>query len=270
MQVIYEDNHIIIVSKEAGEIVQGDKTGDTPLSETVKQYIKEAYAKPGDVFLGVVHRLDRPVGGIVVFARTSKALTRLNDMFRKGEVHKKYWAVVENGGMKNEECRMKNEKMKNEEPLARRSQLRMKNADYLSPLETNQHSSFFTLHSSFTLVHWLVRNEQQNKSYAYDRERPNAKRAELDYRLLAHGDRYDLLEVNLKTGRHHQIRCQLAHVGMPIKGDLKYGARRSNPDGSISLLARSIDFIHPVSKKHIYVEAPIPDDALWQTLAQGV
>ena len=222
MDVLYEDNHLIIVNKRPGEIVQGDKTGDQPLSETVKQYIKEAYAKPGSVFLGVVHRLDRPVGGVVLFARTSKALTRLNDMFRRGDIHKTYWAIVE----------------RNQCP------------------------------PSATLVHWLKRNEQQNKSYAYDREVPDSKRAELDYRVLAEGDHYLLLEVNLKTGRHHQIRCQLAKVGLPIRGDLKYGARRSNPDGSISLLARCIDFIHPVSQKHIRIEAPVPDDPLWQALFQ--
>jgi 23S rRNA pseudouridine1911/1915/1917 synthase len=205
MEVVYEDNHIIVVAKESGEIVQGDKTGDTPLSETVKQYIKEAYAKPGDVFLGVVHRLDRPVSGLVMFARTSKALARLNKMFAEGQVHKTYWAITKN-------C----------------------------PAELQG-----------TLVHWLVRNEQQNKSYAYDREVPHSKRAELDYRVIGRSDNYFLLEVNLKTGRHHQIRCQLAKMGCPIKGDLKYGAKRSNPDGSISLQAHSMQFVHPVSKKEI-------------------
>lgn len=224
MQVLYEDNHIIIVNKQAGEIVQGDKTGDQPLAETVKQYIKEAYAKPGNVFLGVVHRLDRPVSGLVLFARTSKALSRLNDMFRKGEVHKTYWAIVE----------------KNKE--------RRDDGDVL-------------------LEHWLVRNEKQNKSYAYEREVPNAKKAVLEYRMLCRGDHYDLLEIDLKTGRHHQIRCQLSKVGMPIRGDLKYGARRSNPDGSISLCAHSIDFTHPVTHQHIHLEAPLPDDPLWEKLS---
>ena len=214
MKVIYEDNHIIIVYKESGEIVQGDKTGDTPLSETVKAYIKEKYAKPGAVFLGVTHRLDRPVAGLVVFARTSKALARLNKMFAEGEVHKTYWAVVQ-----------------------QRPQ-----------------------HDEGTLEHWLVRNEQQNKSYAYDHERPNAKKAILKYRLIGQSDRYFLLEVNLMTGRHHQIRCQLAAMGCPIKGDLKYGARRSNPDGSISLLARRIEFVHPVSKELIRIESPLPEN----------
>ena len=219
MTILYEDNHLIIVSKQSGEIVQGDKTGDTPLSETVKQYIKEAYAKPGNVFLGVVHRLDRPVSGIVLFARTSKALPRLNKMFSTGEVRKTYWAVTATPPPQ--------------------------------PADT--------------LVHWLVRNQQQNKSYAYEREVPHSKRAELSYRLIGRSDRYCLLEVNLKTGRHHQIRCQLAKIGCPIKGDLKYGAKRSNPDGSISLHARSIQFVHPVSGKEIRVEAPVPSDTLWQS-----
>ena len=220
MQVVYEDNHIIIVNKQSGEIVQGDKTGDRPLSEIVKDYIKEKYHKPGEVFLGVVHRLDRPVSGLVVFARTSKALTRLNKMFAENEVHKTYWAIVKN-----------------------------------EPKE-----------SEGTLTHWLVRNEKQNKSYAYDRERPNAKKAILKYRVIGHTDNYTLLEVNLMTGRHHQIRCQLAAMGCPIKGDLKYGAPRSNPDGSISLMSRRVEFIHPVSKEKISVESPLPDDNLWKNI----
>lgn len=231
MTVLYEDNHIIIVNKQAGEIVQGDKTGDTPLVETVKQYIKEAYAKPGNVFLGVVHRLDRPVSGAVIYARTSKALARLNEMFRKNEVHKTYWAIVE----RNEKIRMKNEEFN------------------IDDYKRNQNSSI-------RLDHWLVRNEKQNKSYAYDHEVPNSKKAILEYRVLAEGEHYNLVEVDLKTGRHHQIRCQLAAVGMPIRGDLKYGARRSNPDGSISLCAHSIEFDHPVSHQHIHVEAPLPDN----------
>ena len=221
MNVVYEDNHIIIVNKQSGEIVQGDKTGDRPLSDIVKDYIKEKYQKPGAVFLGVAHRLDRPVSGLVVFARTSKALARLNKMFAEGEVHKTYWAIVKNAPRTSEG----------------------------------------------TLEHWLVRNEKQNKSYAYDHERPNAKKAILKYRTLAHSDNYTLLEVNLMTGRHHQIRCQLAAMGCPIKGDLKYGAPRSNPDGSISLMARRVEFIHPVSKAPIIVEAPVPNDNLWQALA---
>jgi len=223
MEVVYEDNHIIIVNKKSGEIVQGDKTGDRPLSDLVKDYIKEKYHKPGEVFLGVVHRLDRPVSGLVIFARTSKALTRLNKMFAEGDVHKTYWAIV--------------------------SKRREDTGEW------------------HTLEHWLVRNEKQNKSYAYDSEKSNAKKAILKYRIIGQGDNYSLVEVNLMTGRHHQIRCQLAKIGSPIKGDLKYGAPRSNPDGSISLLSRRADFIHPVSKERIVVEAPLPDDALWRALA---
>ena len=228
MEVIYEDNHIIIVSKESGEIVQGDKTGDTPLSENVKQYIKETHAKPGNVFLGVVHRLDRPVSGLVVFAKTSKALTRLNNMFRDGDVHKTYWAIGE-----------------------RREKT---TGGYVPDGEWHQ------------LDNWLVRNEKQNKSYAYDREKPNAKLAKLRYRVIGASERYTLLEVQLMTGRHHQIRCQLAAMGCPIKGDLKYGAKRSNPDGSISLLACRVEFVHPVSKENIIAEAPLPNDNLWRAI----
>lgn len=221
MQVIYEDNHLIIVSKRSGEIVQGDKTGDEPLSETVKQYLKEKYQKPGNVFLGVVHRLDRPVAGLVVFARTSKALSRLNRMFREGEVRKTYWAIVKD-----------------------------------APHEAEG-----------LLTHWLVRNEKQNKSYAYDQEVAGAKKAMLKYQVIGHSDHYTLLEIQLLTGRHHQIRCQLAAIGCPIKGDLKYGAPRSNPDGSISLLSRHVELVHPVSQEVIAVDAPLPDDNLWQALA---
>lgn len=217
MKVIYEDNHIIVVSKTASEIVQGDKTGDTPLSELVKHYLKEKYNKPGNVFIGVTHRLDRPVSGLVVFAKTSKALARLNEMFKHGDVHKTYWAIVKN-------C----------------------------PQETEA-----------TLEHYLVRNEKQNKSYAYDREKPGAKKAILHYKLIGHSENYFLLEVDLKTGRHHQIRCQLAKIGCPIKGDLKYGFPRSNPDGSICLHARRVSFIHPVSKELIELEAPLPEGNLW-------
>ncbi len=234
MKVVYEDNHIIIVYKESGQIVQGDKTGDRPLSDLVKAYIKEKYQKPGEVFLGVVHRLDRPVSGLVVFARTSKALTRLNKMFRDGDVHKTYWAIVgrEKGTAKSEQS--------------------------------------FDDGEWHTLENWLVRNEQQNKSYAYDHEVPGSKKALLQYRQLAEGDHYRLLEVNLMTGRHHQIRCQLSAIGCPIKGDLKYGARRSNPDGSISLLSHHVSFVHPVSKSLITVESPLPDDNLWQALKKNV
>lgn len=223
MEVLYEDNHVIVVNKKSGEIVQGDKTGDVPLSDIVKAWIKEKYQKPGNVFLGVVHRLDRPVQGVVVFAKTSKALSRLNDMFRTSDVHKTYWAITKN-----------------------------------RPKELEG-----------TLEHWLVRNEKQNKSYAYDRERPNAKKALLHYKVIGASERYTLIEVQLMTGRHHQIRCQLAKMGCPIKGDLKYGAERSNPDGSISLLARKVEFIHPVSKEQISVTAPLPHDNLWSSFASA-
>lgn len=218
MEIVYEDNHLIIVYKHSGEIVQGDKTGDVPLSEDVKCYLKEKFQKPGNVFLGVVHRLDRPVAGLVVFAKTSKALTRLNKMFRDGEVHKTYWAITKK----------------------------------------------FPPQPEGTLTHWLVRNEKQNKSYAYDHEVPHSKKAILKYRLIGQSDHYCLLEVNLMTGRHHQIRCQLAQMGCPIKGDLKYGAQRSNPDGSICLLAHHVEFVHPVSKQLISLDSPLPEDKLWQ------
>ena len=212
MNVIYEDNHILIVAKKAGEIVQGDKTGDTPLSDMAKAYVKEKYHRPGNVFVGVVHRLDRPVSGLVCFARTSKALSRLCAMFASHEqVRKTYWALV---------CKR-------------------------PPQDEG------------TLVNWLTRDTRRNMAKAYDHEVPHSKKAVLDYRLLATTDRYFLLEVNLHTGRHHQIRCQLAHMGCIIKGDLKYGARRSNPDASISLLSRKIEFTHPVSKEQITVEAPL-------------
>ncbi len=217
MTVVYEDNHLIIVNKRPSEIVQGDKTGDEPLSDTLKRYLKEKYAKPGNVFLGVTHRLDRPVSGLVVFAKTSKALSRLNEMFRAGEVKKTYWAIVKN-------C---------------------------PPQEEGE------------LVHYLVRNERQNKSYAYDKEVKSAKKAVLHYRLIGRSDNYYLLEVDLKTGRHHQIRCQLAKMGCPIKGDLKYGFPRSNPDGSICLHARCVRFVHPVSKEQVEVVAPVPEDNGW-------
>lgn len=224
MTVLYEDNHLIIVNKSVSEIVQGDKTGDTPLCDTLKAWLKEKYAKPGNVFVGVPHRLDRPVSGVVVFAKTSKALARLNEMFRNGEVHKTYWAVVQ-------------------QPPER---------------------------EAAEITHYLVRNEKLNKSVAYDTPRTGAKEAVLAYRTLCRSDNYTLLEVELKTGRHHQIRCQLAHIGAPIKGDLKYGARRSNPDGGISLHARQVSFIHPVSRQPIEVVAPVPADALWQYFEQQV
>lgn len=223
MDVIYEDNHIIAVNKTCSEIVQGDKTGDKPLSEIVKEWLKEKYNKPGNVFIGVTHRLDRPVSGVVIFAKTSKALSRLNEMFRVGGVKKTYWAIVKNR----------------------------------PPKEEGE------------LVNWLVRNEKQNKSFAYDTERPNSKKAILHYKVISKSDNYYLLEIDLKTGRHHQIRCQLAKMGCPIKGDLKYGFDRSNRDGGISLHSRSADFIHPVSKLPIHIVAPIPDDKLWKALGEG-
>jgi 23S rRNA pseudouridine1911/1915/1917 synthase len=228
MQVLYEDNHIIAVSKTCHEIVQGDKTGDTPLSEMVKAYIKDKYQKPGEVFLGVTHRLDRPTTGVVLFARTSKALTRLNAMFQSHElIRKTYWAIVE-----------KNDRLLGDEVIR--------------------------------LENYLWRNEKQNKSFVVKAGTKDAKRAVLTYKALAQSDRYTLLEINLETGRHHQIRCQLAAIGLPIKGDLKYGAKRSNPDGGISLHARKIEFVHPVSKLPISITAPVPNDALWQVLEQTV
>jgi Pseudouridylate synthases, 23S RNA-specific len=218
LRILYEDNHIIAVNKRVSEIVQGDKTGDEPLSESLKRWLKEKYDKPGNVFLGVTHRLDRPVSGLVLFAKTSKALSRLNEMFRVGEIKKTYWAIVK------------------------------------TPPEIPEKE----------LTHYLVRNEKQNKSYAYDSEKPNSKKAILSYKTLARSDNYALLEIQLKTGRHHQIRCQLAKIGSPIKGDLKYGFPRSNPDGGISLHAREIRFTHPVTKNEITITAPIPSDNLWQ------
>lgn len=212
MVVLYEDNHVIIVNKASGEIVQGDKTGDVPLSDIVKNWIKNKYNKQGNVFLGVVHRLDRPVSGIVVFAKTSKALSRLNKMFAQHEnINKIYWAITK-------KC----------------------------PKEQQG-----------TLVHWIKRNEKQNKSYAYDKECIGTKKAILNYKVISKSERYYLLEIELLTGRHHQIRCQLAKIGCPIKGDLKYGADRSNPDGSISLHSRRITFVHPVSHKIIDITAPM-------------
>lgn len=219
MKVLYEDNHIIVINKAAGEIVQGDKTGDESLCETMKRYIKEKYAKPGNVFIGLPHRLDRPVSGIVVFAKTSKALERLNRMFSEGSVKKIYWALTKGIPVPAE-----------------------------AELET-----------------WILRNEKMNKSFSYPKEVKGSKRAVLHYRLAAASQNYNLVEVELKTGRHHQIRCQLSSIGCPIKGDLKYGAQRSNPDGSISLHARYIEFTHPVSKEQIAITAPLPDDRLWQS-----
>lgn len=224
MNVLYEDNHIIAVNKKPSDIVQGDKTGDVPLSEFVKEYIKNKYQKPGEVFLGTVHRLDRPVSGIVLFARTSKALARLNEMFRTKEIRKTYWAVVKN-----------------------------------KPSKESDH-----------LVHYLIKNEAKNMSKAFDRERPGALKCELDYKLICSLDNYHLLEVNPHTGRHHQIRVQLSTIGSPIKGDLKYGFPRSNPDGSIHLHARKVEFIHPVKKEPLVITADPPKDVLWDEFLRRV
>jgi 23S rRNA pseudouridine1911/1915/1917 synthase len=222
-QVLFEDNHLLIVNKRASDIVQGDKTGDTPLSEDLKLYLKEKYHKPGNVFLGVVHRLDRPVSGAIIFARTSKALTRLNAMLQEHTIHKTYWAIVTQ-----------------------------------KPPREEDH-----------LVHYMVRNPDKNKSFAYSKTRANAKRAELKYRLIGSSQRYYLLEVELLTGRHHQIRAQLAAIGCPITGDLKYGAARSNPDASISLHARYLSFTHPVTQEAMKITAPVPNDTLWKYFEEG-
>jgi 23S rRNA pseudouridine1911/1915/1917 synthase len=218
MEILYEDNHIIAINKGVSEIVQVDKTGDKSLEELLKQYIKEKYQKPGDVFLGVVHRIDRPVSGVVLFARTSKSLTRLNAMFQDKAVEKIYWAIVK------------------EKPP--------KNGD--------------------TLIHYLVRNTKANKSYCYDKETTDSKKAVLHYRWLASSDMYHLLEIRLETGRHHQIRSQLATIGCPIRGDLKYGAPRSNKDGGISLHSRMVRFVHPVKNEELTIIAPVPEDNLWK------
>lgn len=220
LQVLHEDNHIIVVNKRVGDIVQGDKTGDKPLSEVVKEYIKEKYNKPGEVFLGVVHRLDRPTTGIVVFARTSKALTRLNELFSKRETQKTYWAIVKN-----------------------------------KPPKDND-----------TLIHYLKRNEKNNTSKAHLKEIPESKKASLDYTVFKKLDNYFALEINLHTGRHHQIRAQLAAIGSPIKGDLKYGFDRSNPDGGIHLHARKLVFVHPVTKESLEIIAPTPNEVIWKAI----
>lgn len=220
LQILHEDNHIIVVNKRVGDIVQGDKTGDTPLSEIVKEYLKEKYEKPGEVFLGVVHRLDRPTTGIVVFARTSKALTRLNELFSNRETQKTYWAVVKNKPSKN----------------------------------------------SDTLIHFLKRNEKNNTSKAHLKEVPESKKASLDYTIIKELNNYFALEINLHTGRHHQIRAQLSAIGCPIKGDLKYDFDRSNPDGGIHLHARKLVFIHPVTKVKLELIAPTPSDAIWNSI----
>ena len=220
LQILHEDNHIIVINKRVGDIVQGDKTGDKPLSEIVKEYIKDKYEKPGEVFLGVVHRLDRPTTGIVVFAKTSKALERLNKMFSDRATSKTYWAVVKNKPPKNED----------------------------------------------NLIHFLKRNEKNNTSKAHLKEVPDSKKASLDYKIIKELNNYFALEINLHTGRHHQIRAQLSAIGSPIKGDLKYGFDRSNPDGGIHLHARKLSFIHPVSKENIEIIAPTPSDAIWNSI----
>jgi 23S rRNA pseudouridine1911/1915/1917 synthase len=225
-RILYQDNHLIIINKMPSEITQGDKTGDEPMGEAVKLYLKETYQKPGNVFLGVVHRLDRPVSGAVVFAKTSKALARMNEMQQKREIRKVYWAVCPH-------------------PVPPPIGGGSKRGGWLN------------------LSSYLKKNEQQNKSYVYDGPGPGRLLAELKYRKIASSDRYDLLEVELVTGRHHQIRAQLAHAGMPIKGDLKYGAPRSNPDGSIHLHSRQVEFIHPVSKILVSVTAPVPEEKVW-------
>lgn len=220
LQILHEDNHIIVVNKRIGDIVQGDKTGDKPLSEIVKEYIKEKYNKPGDVYLGVVHRLDRPTSGIVVFAKTSKALTRLNDLFKNRATQKTYWAIVKN-----------------------------------KPLKTED-----------TLEHFLLRNEKNNTSKAHIKEVPNSKKSSLSYKLIKELNNYFALEIELHTGRHHQIRTQLSAINCPIKGDLKYGFDRSNPDGGIHLHARKLAFIHPVTKEEIIIIAPTPNDVIWNAI----
>lgn len=218
IDVLYEDNHLLIVNKPAGVLVQPDKKGDRALEEILKDYIKQKYNKPGEVFLGVCHRIDRPVSGVVVFARTSKALIRMNELFKGRDVHKTYWAVVEN-----------------------------------QPKETEG-----------TLINWMKKDEQKNLSRAYDKEVPGSSRCELHYRLLGASDKYFLLEVNPVTGRHHQIRVQLSKIGCSIKGDIKYGAKRTNKDGSIHLHARKIEFVHPVKNEPLTITAPVPDEVIWK------
>ncbi|WP_445734365.1 RluA family pseudouridine synthase [Mariniflexile sp.] len=217
LQILYEDNHIIVINKRVGDIVQGDKTGDKPLSEVVKSYIKDTYNKPGNVYLGVVHRLDRPTTGLVIFAKTSKVLPRLNTLFVSKDIHKTYWAIVKNAPPKTED----------------------------------------------TLTHWLKKNPKNNKSSAFIKEVKDSKKAILHYKLLRKLDNYYLLEIDLETGRHHQIRSQLSSIGCPIKGDLKYGFDRSNTDGGIHLHARHITFVHPVKNEPLNIEAPLPDDVIW-------
>lgn len=221
LQILHEDNHLIVVNKRVGDIVQGDQTGDKPLSEIVKEYIKEKYNKPGEVFLGVVHRLDRPTSGIVVFARTSKALTRLNEMFSQRATQKTYWAVVKNAPPKEQD----------------------------------------------SLIHYLTRNPKNNTSKAHLKEVPNSKKAHLDYKIIQKLDAYFVLEIELHTGRHHQIRAQLAAMGCPIKGDLKYGFDRSNPDGGIHLHARKLVLTHPVTRDELQIIAPAPNNTVWNAVS---
>ncbi len=224
MDILYEDNHLIAVNKKPSEIVQGDKTGDVPLSENVKEYIRKKYGKPGEAFLGTVHRIDRPVSGVVVFAKTGKALARMNELFRTREVKKTYWAVVKD-----------------------------------RPKEEKGH-----------LVHYLKKNEAKNMSKAFDKEVAGALKSELDYTLLCSSENYHLLEVNPLTGRHHQIRAQLSAIGCPIKGDIKYGSRRTNKDASIHLHARQVEFIHPVKKEAVLITAPPPDEVLWNDFTRSL
>ncbi|MCA1756017.1 MAG: RluA family pseudouridine synthase [Bacteroidales bacterium] len=221
MEILYEDNHLIAVNKKVSELVQGDKTGDATLADRVKEYIRVKYKKPGEAFIGIVHRIDRPVSGVVLFARTSKALTRLNEMFREQQISKKYLAIVK------------------ERPPAEEG----------------------------TLVNFLKKNEEQNRSYAYPEKVKGSREASLSYLLIGHSNRYYLLEIDLHSGRHHQIRCQLAHAGSPVKGDLKYGYSRSNEDGGISLHARSLSFVHPVTKEKILIKAPLPGNDIWPLFA---
>lgn len=283
MTVLYEDNHIIAVNKTCNEIVQGDKTGDTPLSDIVKAYIKEKYHKPGEVFLGVTHRLDRPTSGVVLFARTSKALTRLNAMFQSHEqIRKTYWAIVENRRVAGDNQHTNAQCINLSFPMPQASRRREENKNEFSSIfrERSEQDPQCTMgvpqHTEGRLENYLVRNEKQNKSYIARLDKnglpidKTAKKAVLTYKTIAVGEHYTLLEINLETGRHHQIRCQLAAIGCPIKGDLKYGARRSNPDGGICLHARCIEFIHPVSHEPISITAPVPNDALWQTLTSNV
>jgi 23S rRNA pseudouridine1911/1915/1917 synthase len=220
LEILFEDNHLIAINKRIGQLTQGDRTGDISLDQLVKQYIKKKYKKPGDVFLGVIHRLDRPVSGVILYARTSKALIRMNQLFKEQKIEKCYWCIVK---------------------------------DRPHPEEG-------------TLSHYLVKNEAQNKSYAYSKPKTHTKHASLAYRLISSSDRYHLLEVKLHTGRHHQIRCQFAKIGSPIRGDLKYGYPRTNKDASINLHARSLEFIHPVRNDPVRILAPVPSDPLWKAL----